>query len=79
MRNCEVCGKSQRRKKVQSTFGRRVICLACGTKWMFDDTGKVVPRRSDILDLAFSNAAMHIRDTDHRDQRREADGDVLWA
>lgn len=67
MRPCEVCSKSQRRKKVQAKFGKRVICLSCGAKWMFDDAGEVVPRQPSALELAFRyNAMRHTRDTDHR-------------
>ena len=42
MRPCEVCSKSQRRKKVQAKFGKRVICLSCGAKWMFGNAGVCV-------------------------------------
>ena len=42
-RQCEVCHADCRRKKVWSTRGKRVICMACGSKgWRFDDNGQVV-------------------------------------
>jgi len=43
-RPCAVCNADCRRKKVGSTYEKRVICLACHARgWRFDwNTGKVV-------------------------------------
>jgi hypothetical protein len=46
-RNCEVCGKSQYRKKVWSKHGKKVICYHCAYDgWGFWPDGSTYDRRT---------------------------------
>ncbi len=51
-RECVVCGRDQRYKKVWEAYGsgraEKVICMACGPEWTFDREGR--PRRIQAID-----------------------------